>query len=81
MNDENRAVIADFELQQIIDFRSFTSYKSAGPARWMAPEVFTNDVDDEDDRSLAADIFAFAMTTIEVYFLLERFHRYNMTLF
>lgn len=74
MNDKKRAVIADFELRKIVDYRNFTSYKSVGPARWTAPELFADDEYDEDDRShsiLAPDIFAFAMTIIEVYFLPE----------
>ena len=74
VNDKKRAVIADFELRKIVDYRNFTSYKPAGPARWMAPELSADDEDDEDDEdeddrphcTLATDIFAFAMTMIEV---------------
>jgi len=75
VNDKKRAVIADFELRKIIDYRNFTSYKPAGPARWMAPELSADDEDDKDDEddedkphcTLATDIFALAMTIFEIF--------------
>ena len=49
--------------------RNFTTIKPAGPSRWTAPELSLGTGDDEDDGphfTEATDIFAFAMTIIEV---------------
>lgn len=70
VNNEKRAVIADYELGQVIEYRkNFTTIKPAGPTRWTAPELTSHTGDDEDDGphfTAATDIFAFAMTVIEV---------------
>ncbi|KAK2465006.1 hypothetical protein APHAL10511_003082 [Amanita phalloides] len=70
VDNAKRAKIADFELVYIIDTQEFTSYKPAGSARWIAPEIMT-DADDElyggPKYTNASDIFAFAMIIIEVF--------------
>ncbi|KAF8634522.1 hypothetical protein AX17_004195 [Amanita inopinata Kibby_2008] len=70
VHDGPRAVISDYELVMIINAQEFTSYKPAGAARWIAPELTTS-ADDEDyggpKYSLQSDVFAFAMTAIEVF--------------
>ncbi|KAF8736942.1 hypothetical protein AX14_013678 [Amanita brunnescens Koide BX004] len=71
VNNEKRAVIADYELGQVIEYRkNFTTIKPAGPTRWTAPELTSHTGDDEDDGphfTAATDIFAFAMTVIEIF--------------
>lgn len=67
MDDEKYAALSDYELYHVIDRSNFTTNKPAGPVRWMAPELSSGD--DEDDKphfTTATDIFAFAMTVIEV---------------
>jgi len=65
----------DYGLAFIIHSSDFTSTKTAGTCRWTAPEVI-NLPDDELELNdppplftMASDIYAFAMTVIEVYFL------------
>jgi len=60
--------LADYGLVFIIDSSDFTTTKILGTCRWSAPELM-GDNDEEDSAppfSLATDIFAFAMTTVEV---------------
>jgi len=69
-----RAVIADYELAFIIDTQNFTTYKPAGNVRWTAPEFMIIPESDSDDEDYVepipdtrTDVFAFAMTMIEVF--------------
>jgi len=66
------AVLADYGLAFIIESSEFTSVKTAGTCRWTAPEVMGSSEDDDsaDSRplfTLSSDIFAYAMTIIEVF--------------
>jgi serine/threonine protein kinase len=71
--DQNgRPCIADYELVFIIDTSEFTSMKTAGSSRWTAPEIMNPDeshkiVGSSGMFTKASDIYAFAMTMIEVY--------------
>ncbi|KAF8346422.1 kinase-like domain-containing protein [Amanita rubescens] len=68
VDDDRHAVLSDYELRHVIDRSNFTTTKPAGPVRWMAPELSLGD--DEDDGphfTTATDIFAFAMTVIEIF--------------
>ena len=61
--------MADYGLTFVIGQSDFTTSKIAGPARWTAPEIL--DPPDEDDvisspYSTKSDVFAFAMTVVEV---------------
>jgi len=61
--------LADFGLVFIIDHNEFTTSKIAGPARWTAPESL--DPPENEDASpytKESDIYAFAMTAVEVNF-------------
>ncbi|KAF8627079.1 hypothetical protein AX15_004557 [Amanita polypyramis BW_CC] len=67
VDNERHAVIADYELVHIIGPQDFTSYKPAGTARWIAPELTLAEDDyDGPKYSKASDIFALAMTIMEV---------------
>ena len=58
VDDEGNAVIADYQLVYVGNSGNVISYE---PARWMAPEL-----SEDSDYTEATDIFAFAMTIIEV---------------
>jgi len=58
VDDERNAVIADYQLVYVGDSGDAISYE---PARWMAPEL-----SEGSDYTKAIDMFAFAMTIIEV---------------
>ncbi|PFH44720.1 hypothetical protein AMATHDRAFT_72209 [Amanita thiersii Skay4041] len=62
--------IVDYELAFIINTSDFTTYKTAGAARWIAPELISS-VDDDDyqgpEYTTHSDIFAFGMTIIEIF--------------
>jgi len=69
VDDERNAVIADYQLVYVGNSGNVISYE---PARWMAPEL-----SESSDYTKATDIFAFAMTIIEVPIsLFELFSRY-----
>jgi len=65
---DGHAVLADYGLVFIIDSSDFDTTKILGACRWTAPELMRCDEEEDSDPpfSLATDIFAFAMTTIEV---------------
>ena len=54
----------------VIDHGEFTTNKIAGPARWTAPEILDPPEGDESEPpySFQSDMFALAMTIIEVCF-------------
>jgi len=68
VDDKGQPVIADFGLTFVIDHGEFTTNKIAGPARWTAPEILDppEGYDDEPPYSFQSDIFAFAMTVVEI---------------
>jgi len=68
VKDDGTACLVDFGLIQILDSVDFSTASIAGPVRWLAPEVMNS----EDPSGAAvytkeSDIYAFAMTTIEIY--------------
>jgi serine/threonine protein kinase len=72
ITDDGRAVLADYGLVFVIETTDFTSTKTAGTCRWMAPEVM-NPADEllEDEEppvlfTRASDIYAFGMTAFEI---------------
>ena len=54
----------------VIDHGEFTTNKIAGPARWTAPEILDPPEGDENEPpySFQSDMFALAMTIVEVCF-------------
>lgn len=70
VDDLGNAVLADFGLTFIVNQSEFTTTKIAGPARWTAPEILEVPDDDEEINeppyTTKSDVFAFAMTIIEV---------------
>jgi hypothetical protein len=68
VDKERNAVIADYELVHVGDSRKFAGYEPRAAARWMAPELSDSagSENESPDYSIATDIFAFAMTVIEV---------------
>ena len=71
MSDEGRALVADYGVTFVIDHTQFTTNKIAGPARWTAPEFLEVDVDTDSPYGKRADVFAFAMTMLEVRWLVS----------
>ena len=70
-------VLADYGLTFIIDTSSFTSARTVGLSRWTAPELMELPPEGQEGSppySTASDIFAFAMTVIEVFQLSMRVH-------
>ncbi|KII90406.1 hypothetical protein PLICRDRAFT_52144 [Plicaturopsis crispa FD-325 SS-3] len=74
VDNDGNAKLADYGLAFIINASDFTSVKTAGNCRWAAPEIM-NPLDDADDNdndagapfTVQSDIFAFAMTVIEIF--------------
>ena len=74
IDGNGHAVLTDYELVPITASPDFTNAVSLRPLGWTAPELM-KDCDHDIERaptpySLAGDIFAFAMTVIEVRSLL-----------
>jgi len=67
---KGHAVMADYELVFITASPDFTSVVSSHTLKWMAPELMKDCGHDVEKAptpySLASDVFAFAMTVIEV---------------
>jgi serine/threonine protein kinase len=80
VNDKHEAVLTDFGLSRILETSGFTNKLTGGTCRWMAHELIAPR-DDDDDYSppvtTATDVWAFAMTVIEVRLL---YCPYNMSL-
>jgi serine/threonine protein kinase len=90
VNDKNEASIADFGLSRILETSGFTTKSIAGTSRWMACELIAPEEEDEDhppELTKATDVWAFAMTVIEVIEpkchakSLNKFGRYLRTVF
>jgi len=71
IDDDGSAVITDFGLSRILSERGFTTEDIGGSVRWMAPELLIPpkcaDGSEELAVTFASDVWAFAMTVIEVY--------------
>jgi serine/threonine protein kinase len=65
INDEGKASLTDFGLSIILHASGFTTKTTAGTWRFMAPELMAAD-DIYTRVSKATDVWAFAMTIIEV---------------
>lgn len=73
IDDQNRAVLADFGRSKKIENRGYTTNLFVGAARYMAPEFFpgfnSEGVEPENFNSkytMASDIYSFAMICFEV---------------
>ena len=73
MNDENRALLADFGLMQILSDPSTVGVSTSsmsvnGTKRWMAPELLNPEAYGQDDCmfSKKSDIYALGMVIFEV---------------
>jgi len=76
---DGHAVLSDFGLSFIIQSSDFTSVKTAGTCRWTAPEIMNPPEDSSPDApsvpySLAGDIYAYAMTVLEIFTGKPPFH-------
>jgi len=71
INDDGIAVIADFGLSRILTERGFTTDNVGGSVRWMAPELLVPpkfaDGTEELGVTFVSDVWAFAMTAVEIY--------------
>jgi serine/threonine protein kinase len=64
INNELQPCLTDFGLASVIEMQSRTTSGSAGVSgsvRWLAPEVLQGD-----PRTCASDVYAFALTCLEV---------------
>lgn len=68
ISDKGIPLLADYGVTFVIDHGEFTTNKIAGPARWTAPEILDPLDGDENEPpyTFKSDIFAFAMTMVEV---------------
>jgi len=66
LDDNNRAVVADYAIAHYFNNSDFTSAKSTGTIRWTAPEVIALPPD-PDLQPEKIDIFAFGMTMLEIF--------------
>ncbi|KDQ57963.1 hypothetical protein JAAARDRAFT_69304 [Jaapia argillacea MUCL 33604] len=76
VDDSEKPRICDFGLLPIIEQSKLSSAKTAGNCRWMAPEIM-NPPDEEESPPFtkASDIYAFSMTTLEIFTLKTPFHK------
>jgi serine/threonine protein kinase len=67
IDGDGNARITDFGLLTITETQalgnSFTTHDLRGSVRWMAPELFVNP---EAKKNRSTDVYAFAMTVLEV---------------
>jgi len=71
INNAGHAVLADYGLVFILESSDF-SIQTTGACRWTAPEIINPPEDEEAidaalGFTLASDVFAFAMTTVEIF--------------
>lgn len=74
VDDQGRACLCDIGLSLLIEPSEFTSIKTAGACRWTAPEIMsppeeTDSIPESESTTLftlESDIYAFAMTLLEV---------------
>ena len=66
MNDKHEACIADFGLSRILEASGFTTKSVGGTFRWMAHELLAPEGDSIPQVTAASDVWAFAMTVLEV---------------
>lgn len=74
VNDKLEASISDFGLARIPMQSGFTTKAAGGTYRWLAHELVFPDDDDSDEEPVlqattATDVWAFAMTILEVCFV------------
>ena len=69
MNDKHEACLADFGLSRVLGESGFTTKSVGGTSRWMAWELIASFNEDEENVpqvTAASDVWAFAMTVLEV---------------
>lgn len=62
IDDHGHSLLCDFGLTKMTQSRTSTSMRGAGTVRWQSPELW-NDA----PKSAETDVYAFAMTIVEVY--------------
>jgi len=73
VDEDGHACLCDIGLSLLIEPSEFTSFKTAGACRWTAPEIMSPQEDLEpisDSTSpftFESDIYAFAMTLVEIF--------------
>ena len=69
MNDTHEACLADFGLSRVLGESGFTTTSVGGTSRWMACELITSFNEEGENVpqvTTAGDVWAFAMTVLEV---------------
>ncbi|KAG8907723.1 hypothetical protein FRB99_002519 [Tulasnella sp. 403] len=61
ISDDVHCLVCDFGLSRMQDVKTSTTMKGAGTVRWQAPEIWEND-----PKSFKTDVYALAMTIVEV---------------
>jgi serine/threonine protein kinase len=77
VDDNERALLSDFGRAKVIGHQGYSTYLVAGCAEFMAPELLSNDEEDEEENdgagadrgppfSKMSDIYAFSMLMFQV---------------
>lgn len=76
ITDNGEASLTDFGLSRILHTSGFTTDTASGTLRYLAPELFSISAEGEDEPiprvTIPTDVWAFAMTVVEVRRLLSR---------
>jgi serine/threonine protein kinase len=71
INDNGEASLTDFGLSIILQTSGFTTKTASGTMRYMAPELYSICDEENEDPiprvTMATDVWAFAMTIIEIF--------------
>ena len=61
LSDDFHVQLCDFGLTKLAEANTTTTLKGAGSIRWQGPELWNNK-----SKTFASDVYAFAMTIVEV---------------
>lgn len=61
INDNGHSLLCDFGLTKMTQSKTSTTMRGAGTTRWQSPELW-----EDIPKSFASDVYAFAMTIVEV---------------
>ncbi|KIK95762.1 hypothetical protein PAXRUDRAFT_361475 [Paxillus rubicundulus Ve08.2h10] len=82
INDEGLVVLSDFGLSRVLEVSGFTTKNTPGTLRYMAPELLAGEPAPGTSSggirtTPAADVWAFAVTTTEIFSTKQPYHHYS----